>query len=347
MAWAPPDEAGPFVVSATTVRVPGGEGELVLEVWYPADPPAGAAPEPYRDGILTVVGGALRDAPALPPPEDGWPLVVFSHGFGGIRFQSTFLTEHLASHGFVVVAPDHAGSTMLDLDGDRAAEVAVRRPRDVRQAVDAVAAGVWDDLVVSTERYAVSGHSFGAWTALLVGGGRLDAAGFTEVCATTAPAACRFFEGQTFDVVAADRDAQPDPRAVATVALAPGGWYAFSPDGAGLSEVVAPLVLAGTLDDELPYASESLGTYDALGAPKALGSLEGAGHWQFSDLCQILPLSDCAGEAGGFLDPARTQALVRSRTLAHVRHVLRDEDRDLPWLAGTEDLTWTSVSAAR
>jgi predicted dienelactone hydrolase len=32
-----------------------------------------------------------------------------------VRFQSYFLCEHLASHGFVVVAPDHIGNTTIDL----------------------------------------------------------------------------------------------------------------------------------------------------------------------------------------------------------------------------------------
>ena len=40
--------------------------------------------------------------------DDGpYPVVFFSHGSGGIRMQSTYLTVALASHGYVVVSPDH------------------------------------------------------------------------------------------------------------------------------------------------------------------------------------------------------------------------------------------------
>ncbi|HXQ44486.1 MAG TPA: alpha/beta hydrolase [Acidimicrobiales bacterium] len=36
-----------------------------------------------------------------------FPVVLFSHGYGGYPEQSSFLTDHLAAWGFVVVAPDH------------------------------------------------------------------------------------------------------------------------------------------------------------------------------------------------------------------------------------------------
>jgi Platelet-activating factor acetylhydrolase, isoform II len=36
------------------------------------------------------------------------PLVIFSHSSGGNRRSSTFLCEHLASHGYVVAALDHS-----------------------------------------------------------------------------------------------------------------------------------------------------------------------------------------------------------------------------------------------
>ena len=44
-----------------------------------------------------------------------YPLVVFSHGAYGVRFQSVFFTAYLASHGYVVVAPDHPDNCLFDL----------------------------------------------------------------------------------------------------------------------------------------------------------------------------------------------------------------------------------------
>lgn len=337
-----PDVVGPYAVGFSTARVSRPDlDDLVLEVWYPATPDDTDTVDPYEEGVLSLAGGAWRDAP-VDARGAPYPVVAFSHGFGGIRFQSAYLTEFLASHGLVVVAPDHKGSTLMDLDPDHSADVAVRRPRDISDAVDAVRDGVIDGLDVDAERFAMVGHSFGAWTALAVGGGLLDGAAFEQVCATEDHAACDFFVGQHFNAADAARFATPDPRAAVTVMLAPGAWYAFSPDGSGLSGVRAPLVLGGTRDSDLPYEAETVGTYAALGSPKALGSLEGAGHWGFSNMCDLIPFDDCAGTERDYMDPMRVRELVDSRVLAHIRANLLGREEDRAWLVGTEDMAWES-----
>ena len=57
---------------------------------------------------------ATRDAQARSGPH---PLIVFSHGFGGERRQTTHLCTHWASHGYAVVAMDHVGNTAMDMIG--------------------------------------------------------------------------------------------------------------------------------------------------------------------------------------------------------------------------------------
>ena len=335
-----PDEVGPYTVGFSTVTISRADlGDLVMEVWYPAAPVADDTTDAYQEGVLQLESGAFRDAP-VDDRGGPYPLVAFSHGFGGIRFQSAYLMEFLASHGLVVVAPDHKGSTLMDLDADHTADVAVRRPRDISDAVDAVRDGVIGGLEVDADPFAMVGHSFGAWTALAVGGGVIDGAGFEQVCATEHHAACAFFEGQHFNVEDAARYAKPDARATVTVMLAPGAWYAFSPDGSGLAGVRTPLVLGGTRDSDMPYEAEAVGTYAALGAPKSFGSLDGAGHWGFSNMCDLIPFDDCAGTAGGYMDTARVRELVDSRTLAHIRVNLLGRQEDRAWLTGTEDMAW-------
>jgi hypothetical protein len=62
-------------------------------------------------GFLDTPSDSVRDAPLA---EDGpFPLIVFSHGNGGLGVQSFFLTEFLASHGYIVVCPDHTGNSLL------------------------------------------------------------------------------------------------------------------------------------------------------------------------------------------------------------------------------------------
>lgn len=341
-AWRPPGEIGGYAVGARTVRTERDElGPLTVEVWYPAVATAEDVGGTYEEGILRFEGGAIRDAP--PDPRGGArPVVAFSHGNGGIRFQSFFLAEHLASHGFVVVAPDHAGTTLLDYRPDAAAASAVTRPRDVADAADLVAE--LEGVVVDARTYAVVGHSFGAWTALAVGGAVLDAPAFEARCAAAdPPAACRYFRGQTFDLEAAAAYARPDPRARVVVGLAPGAWYAFGAAGEGLADVRHALLVGGTLDDELPFDPETTGAYAALGAPKALAAVEGAGHWQFTDLCPVLPIADCAGVAGGFADPELTHARVSEVVTAWIgRHLLDDVRSDMG-LGARDGLRWETV----
>ncbi|HUD17506.1 MAG TPA: hypothetical protein VMQ59_09590, partial [Acidimicrobiales bacterium] len=47
-----------------------------------------------------------------------FPVVLFSHGYGGYPEQSSFLTDHLATWGFVVVAPDHRSRDLKAVVGN-------------------------------------------------------------------------------------------------------------------------------------------------------------------------------------------------------------------------------------
>ena len=76
----------------------------------------------------------VSDAPVVAGPR---PLVVFSHGRSGLRTSYVMLCEGLAARGFVVVALDHPGDTLLDwMTGtavdDATNERATRRRRAVR-----------------------------------------------------------------------------------------------------------------------------------------------------------------------------------------------------------------------
>lgn len=96
--------------------------KIVVEVWYPAkstemdsvaiyDDVLGIPGNPNRPVIpFSFYGKASRDAePDL--AEGPYPLLIVSHGYLGSRFLMTYLTENLASKGYVVVAIDHPEST--------------------------------------------------------------------------------------------------------------------------------------------------------------------------------------------------------------------------------------------
>ena len=102
---------------------------LKVEVWYPAnidknseelvtyDEVMGNAGSPDRPIIpFSFLGRARRNAD--PNHNSGpYPLIIVSHGYTGSRYLLTYLTENLASKGYVVVSIDHTESTFKDAGG--------------------------------------------------------------------------------------------------------------------------------------------------------------------------------------------------------------------------------------
>jgi len=184
-----PFARGPFPAGVRTVDERRGDRSLPVEIWYPAtDRYAGRdVAAATRDSYDLIPGfppasqDAVRDAAGRP---GRFPLVVFSHGYGGHRRQSTFLCTHLASHGYVVAAVDHTGNTILDImqavmmrqsgatppDADAVLEeFIVARPADVSYTIDRVLGGAGRlECRVDPERIGAAGHSFGGWTTLAV-----------------------------------------------------------------------------------------------------------------------------------------------------------------------------------
>src|SRR5215212_10191164 len=98
-----PGGPGPFavgLVQRTFTReasVGGDDRVLQSSIWYPAEGSAADA-APTRDAPPTV-------------SSRPFPIIVFSHGSGDEPDSSSYITAHLASHGFIVVAPPHPGNT--------------------------------------------------------------------------------------------------------------------------------------------------------------------------------------------------------------------------------------------
>ena len=137
----PPAEPGPHAVGRTTLQLDDGSRSrpLVADVWYPADADAVGDPSVYQfiPGIEFASESALAEVPVA---ADGpYPLVIYSHGSGGLRYVASFFTELLASHGFVVASVDHVGNTAVELvaggDVDRD-QIAYDRVLDVEFLID-------------------------------------------------------------------------------------------------------------------------------------------------------------------------------------------------------------------
>ena len=335
----PSDQLGPYQPGATTIETVDARGKwMVMEVWYPASPAPDAELSGYQG--INLVQDAYRDAP-WDLRGGPYPVVAFSHGNGGIRFQSSFLCTWLASHGFVVVAPDHQFNTILDLNQSLTTQVAAERPTDIANAVDLVAGALPDALDLS-RGYAVIGHSFGAWTSLVVGGGAVNAPELAQHCADTDEVGCSFFDLEDVQALGELTQAVPDPRAAVAVSLAPGLWYTFGADGRGLAGNVPTLVLGGDRDADLPFEREIRPSYELLPDTAALGTLVDAAHFGFSDMCAAIPFFDeCEGAEAGFMAIERVHTITNTLSTAWLRARWLGEESEEALLGPMgDDLVW-------
>jgi predicted dienelactone hydrolase len=263
----------------------------VTEVYYPSTEAAIAGvPQHVAQviGIPIVATPTWRDVERAP---GRFPVVLFSHGNDGIRFQSLFLCAQLASHGFVVVSPDHHGNTFMDeLAGVTDPEPAVNRPLDQSFLLDQLALFDADPASflhdgLDLEKVGAAGHSFGGYTAFALAGGAFPLGTFT------------------------------DPRVKAILPLAPAS--SFFPDAFFATIAVPTLVVGGSLDETTPFEAEQQRPFDLLppgAAVVGLAELDGAGHFSFSDFCEVP--RDLLAFLGGFEEACEPRHLPWRRARA-------------------------------
>lgn len=280
-------EPGPYPVGVTTMTLAKGNK---VEIWYPA--PEGTAvgdvtydvrdftPEAIRailtaDVPATYTFQGARDAAVA---DGAFPVVLFSHGYTGIRLQSTFLTSHLASWGFVVASPDHPSRDLPNVlsataSGDRADSV-----DDLLQTLDLVIAEGASATSpfnghVDAEHVVAVGHSAGGGTIL---------------------------------------GAALDPRVDGYVSMASGILLG---GGDSTSTTVEPqqlpdkpsFFLAGAVDQVISATERTKPSFEQVPTPSLLWILDGVGHNGFDDFCTfgngtgIIGVAEASG-LGGLLD---------------------------------------------
>lgn len=272
-----PDAVGPYAVGRRTIQVDdkARKRKLDVEVWYPAE--AGTTGKPARYMFspalptLAFDSKVAIDSPPIVTSPEPFPMVVYSHGSGGFRYIATWYTELLASHGFVVVAPDHTGNTAIDDVAKTSVSPVqnqINRLGDVKAVIDDMlkrntTAGDPFDGSFDPEKIGISGHSFGGFTAIAA------VTGFTNELGTVAP----------------------DPRIKAVELMAP---YSEPIDDATMAKLNVPtMVMTGTMDTSTPInpETERVATH-ATGRPFYRIDLTDAGHQSFSDVCfyqKLLP----------------------------------------------------------
>jgi predicted dienelactone hydrolase len=323
---ADPGGRGPHQVGVTRqsfTRLSSTSGQpqpLDVVIWYPAMLDT-AAP---NDQTLAAPLDAEPDRTGAP-----YPLVLYSHGTSGFPWSATYLSTHLASHGFVVIAPAHHGSspvagcplpcttfnppartTIVDSITNRPDELIFLLDQEAGQP------GGGDPRfqgLIDTTRTGLVGHSFGGYTVL--------------------HAAAR------------------DHRFRAVVAFAP---WATPPGPPRLVEAIPRLssptmLMQGKLDDLVSHGgTQSLFEQFESSAPEHWHlKLPRAGHAAFTDLC---PEARTGCGPNG-LPQDQAHALINRWTTAFLlRHVADDERYatflDLALAAGDPELQVEFVPGA-
>ncbi|MBZ0272133.1 hypothetical protein K8I61_08855 [bacterium] len=305
---------------------------LVTEVWYPAtdaalDLPRDTLDAFFGDWIAQVLAmlaaegatpdelanlyaqtGSARDAP-IRAGDAPFGLIVFSHGLGGLRLQNFTTMEYLASHGFVVMAPDHTGNAAITPlpDGpvpfnENLVPVSYgQRKKDISFLIDTMTSMARSDSgtmfagLVDPGRVATLGHSFGG------------------TCAV---------------------ESARDDRRIRAAAVMASFMFPWTSPGFD----AARFFMFGLEDDSMGDAT-FLFRYDyAISpSPKVKVEMRDAGHYTFTDACLLLPSlfgdgDGCGmgnrrktGEPFAFVDHAVAHAVIDPYLTAFYGYNLRGE----------------------
>jgi predicted dienelactone hydrolase len=255
-------EAGQYPVGVTTLELAAGNK---VEVWYPAvEGTTGAEFYDTRDFVPPAIKALLTaDVPARYDYTAGrdavvadgqFPIVLFSHGYSGIRLQSTFLTAHLASWGMVVAAPDHWSRDLFHVlsapVGDRESATG-----ELLGTLDLVTSGDDDPASllqghVDVSRVIALGHSAGGGT-----------------------------------IVSAAKDDRVD----GYISMASG---VLGMGSANATTIAPPtfvnkpsFFIAGALDAIISAEESTRPSFEAVPGPSRLWIIDGVGHNGFDDFC--------------------------------------------------------------
>lgn len=244
-----------------TGKAPTYDRPLTLEIWYPATiPPGQTESTTYVSAMagrrqqlpagvpatFEIKGKALREAP--PVAQQRFPLVVVSHGYPGSRTFLSYLTENLASKGYVVAAIDHTDSVNGAVRGFES--TLLNRTKDQLFTIDEIAAEAQKPEsflhgLVDSSRVAIVGYSMGGYGALASAG-----AGYSKTSAAAKLVPGGYFQ----DLIEGSVPfrALKHPNLKAMVALAPWGeqppYNSWSDEGlAGIT--IPSLLIVGDQDD--------------------------------------------------------------------------------------------------
>ncbi len=196
------------------------------------------------------------------------PVVIISHGFGDVKESFTFLAEHIATYGYVVMVPEHVGSDLqyreTYLEGRLNTLLSpmefINRPQEISFLIDKLETLVaespeWSALL-DLDRIGVAGDSLGSSTTLAIAGAEINYARLVEACnvdnillnfALYLECRAQYLPPQNYDL--------RDPRVKAVVAGHPLGGALYGPEGMGQIDIPL-LMVSGSEDIVSPVVTE-------------------------------------------------------------------------------------------
>lgn len=248
-----------------------------VHVWYPINnAPADASPAeytgklPFRPGArpegfpetYTIKGIAYSDA--KPVMSEKFPLIIVSHGYGNWPTFLSYLTENLASKGYVVAAIDHMDMPYTDIQsfGISFGSTILNRARDQRFIMDKLVELTETrnhaiSSIIDSDNIGLIGYSMGGFGAVASAGAAYDDASpsFAQI---PGPLSSGIMESNDADIV-------PHPALKAVTLIAP--WGGAPANRAwttnALSNIKLPLFfIAGDADDVSGYEGGIRWIYD-------------------------------------------------------------------------------------
>ncbi len=223
------------------------------------------------------------------------PVIVFSHGFGSVRTDMRYLAEHLASHGYIVVALEHPGSNATHTDLAIKNNTRLLQPQEFLERPKDISF-VLDELEklnqkpnqplqgkIAADNAMVIGYSFGGGTALAIAGAELQLENLKQRCKKNVTGLSL---GETLQCVAqelpANRYQLGDSRIKRAIALSPTTSLIFGKNG--LSKLQVPtLIWAASADKTVPALPEQFIGFTAMPSPKWLVGVLGGTHLSVKD----------------------------------------------------------------
>ncbi|HEY6483765.1 MAG TPA: hypothetical protein VIY54_09595 [Steroidobacteraceae bacterium] len=264
---------------AATGTAPRRDRTLVVDLWYPARTVPGAPKVTYTAQLpsqppavpatFSVPGIAVREAR---PAGGGYPLVILSHGYSNVPAAMSWLTENLASKGYVVAGIRHEDPPITDTS--KFDVPVLRRPLDIAYVARTLQVTLAAEHLIDPAKTALVGYSMGGYGVLTTAGATLDPAGpLTRMVpgGLLLPFVRGGAQQQTLTVTGL--------KAVVAISPAGGGTLAaWGPQG--LQGIRVPLLLiAGNQDRTVDYATGARAFFElASRTERYLLTFKEAGH---------------------------------------------------------------------